>query len=202
MFSLESGGFSFLSPQVLTADHRHRFRHYRSIRHLRSSTRLLQPGELQPGHHLPTTRVLIRLLFACPCRHRAQASEYRHRVQASECRHRAQASRTGVSSPPVRGRHRAQASEYKFRHRRRRRAPAQQASTPWLHPLHRPTSQTNPTTRTLDSTPPGTLLTTRASPHRTFGPTSHRADTKVFLHLHSSTPSFYAFIRLRHLCRR
>jgi hypothetical protein len=46
----------------------------------------------------------------------------------------------------------------------------------------------------LDSTPPGRLLTTRASPHRTFGLTSHRADSKFRLHLHSSSPSFYAFI--------
>ena len=97
---------------------------------------------------------------------------------------------------------RAQASEYQFHHLRRRRAPARPASTPSLHKLHRKTSRTTPTTRTLDSTPPGQLLTTRASPHRIFGLTSHRAVSKVFLHLHSSAPSFYAFIRFRHLCRR
>ncbi len=97
---------------------------------------------------------------------------------------------------------RAQALEYKLHHLRRWRASARPASTPSLLKLPRRTSRTTPPTRTLDSTPPGRLLTTRASPHRTFGLTSHRADSKFRLHLHSSTPSFYAFIRFRHLCRR
>ena len=96
--------------------------------------------------------------------------------------------------------HRAQALEYKFHHLRRRRATARPASTPSLHQLRRRTSRTTPTTRTLDSTTPETFLTTRASPHRHSGLSSHRADSKFFLHLHSSTPSF--FIRNRHIRRR
>ena len=96
--------------------------------------------------------------------------------------------------------HRAQALEYKFHHLRRRRAPARPASTPSLHQLRRRTSRTTRTTRTLDSTTPETFLTTRASPHRHSGLSSHRADSKFFLHLHSSTPSF--FIRNRHIRRR
>ena len=87
--------------------------------------------------------------------------------------------------------HRAQALEYKFHHLRRRRAPARPASTPSLHQLRRRTSRTTPTTRTLDSTTPETFLTTRASPHRHSGLSSHRADSKfsftfTHLRLHSS----------------
>jgi hypothetical protein len=53
----------------------------------------------------------------------------------------------------------------------------------------------------LDSTPPGQLLTTRASPHRNSGLTSHLADsycTFSFVLRHLSTPPLYATY-LRHL---
>ena len=143
---------------LFPSKHHHHFHPHRSLQLRRSSTRLRQPGEQRPPHHLLTTSIFYAFILACHCCHRAQALEYQ------------------------------------IHHLRRRRAPARPASTPSLLKLPRRTSRTTPTTRTLDSTPPGRLLTTRASPHRTFGLTSHRADSKFLLHLHSSSPSFYAFI--------